>query len=278
LIDKTRYKTNKEGIELLKYIFHDSMSLYKKIAPNGWKNSEFVHFFHPTAKQQYEEYIRITENIKRMSKKQEKESEKPDKNEFSEDTLESVKEIEEFLKVLGLSVYDIFSNNHEVTGADGKVFDFGSLRGSGGFIADFFNYHLDNLSHAYDYLDFYMGSIWINERADLMPFYEFIFQKTKDYGCNWKYHFPRFYLINLGKIVGQDKDQKPSEYDPEKAILNDLKQKKEDKETKQMQEELDNSFREEYEEAKYKPPEKVVQAYKNIYGMFPEGHPQKEFE
>ena len=45
-----------------------------------------------------------------------------------------------------------------------------------------------------------------------------------------------------------------------------------------MRDELDKAYRDEYEEAKYKPLDQLVQAYKNIYGVLPIGHPQKEFE
>lgn len=76
------YKSEKECIDTLKYIFKDASTLYDSLAPDGWINSEYV---------------------------------------------------------LGLSVYDIFSNNHQVSGKDNRIYDLGSLRGSGGFIADFFN-------------------------------------------------------------------------------------------------------------------------------------------
>jgi hypothetical protein len=138
-----------------------------------------------------------------------------DISDFKQDELIGINELEEFLYILGLAVYDIFSNNHDVIGYDKKTFDLGSLRGSGHFIADFLNENYNNPSNSYEYMDFYMGTIWIRSRGDLTPFYEFIFLKLKEFHCDWNYFFP----------------------------LN-----------------------------------QIVKAYKNVYGVLPNGHPQKEFE
>lgn len=82
-----------------------------------------------------------------------------------------------------------------------------------------------------------------------MPFYEYIFQILRNEECNWNYCFPRLYLLDIsGKGI------------------------------KKIQNELDSSFQNEYEEAKYMPLIPIVQAYKNIYKRLPKGHPQKEFE
>jgi hypothetical protein len=70
---------------------------------------------------------------------------------------------DEFVYILGLSIYDIFSKNHEVVGQDNKIYDFGTFRGCGRFIADFLNNYLSDNSKKYDYMDFYMGTSWNNE-------------------------------------------------------------------------------------------------------------------
>ena len=49
-------------------------------------------------------------------------------------------------------------------------------------------------------------------------------------------------------------------------------------EVKKLQKEFDKTFEVEFEEAKYKPLITIVQAYKNVYGVLPNGHPQKEYE
>lgn len=278
MTDNQIYKPDNECLDILKFIFNNAEAFYNKIAPKGLKKSDLVFFLHPTPEQQYEEHIRIRENINRLTKKSKQEDQEVEINDFKQDDLSDISEYDEFLYILGLSVYDIFSNNHEVIGNDKKIYDFGSLRGSGGFIADFFNDNFPDNSKKYNYMDFYMGTIWIKERGDLTPIYEHIFRKLKDYRCDWKYSFPRMYLVDLQKSFNSSDEDNLKNYKPETAVQKELELTEKDKQTKKFQEELDKIYKEEYEKAKYKPLSPMVQAYKNIYGQLPNGHPQKEFE
>ena len=278
MTDNQIHKTNNECIDILKFIFNNAEAFFNQIAPKGLKKSDLLFFLHPTPEQQYEEHIRIRENINRLTKKSKQEDRKAKISDFKQDDLSDISEYDEFLYVLGLSVYDIFSNNHEVIGNDNKIYDFGSLRGSGGFIADFFNDNCPDNSKKYNYIDFYMGTIWIKERGDLTPIYEYIFRKLKDYRCDWKYSFPRMYLIGIQKSFDPSDEDNLKNYNPETAVQKELELTEKDKQTKKFQEELNKIYKEEYENAKYKPLCPMVQAYKNIYGQLPNGHPQKEFE
>ena len=259
--------------ELLNKIFDNSPSLLTSIAPKGWSQSEYANFLHPTAKQQYEESIRLTERLNKWT--QEKNEVEPLDN-YKQDDLTNIPETEEFQYVLGLSVYDIFSNNHEVYNLeDNLIYDLGSFRGSGRFIADFINNKYSNKK--YEYLDFYMGTIWIRDRANLLPFYEFIFKIIKMKTCDWNYSFPRLFLLDLSNEKSSD-EENPELYSPEKSMNIELDMINKEKETLEFQKELDSSFEKEYDDAKYKPLVIIVQAYKNVYGKLPNDHPQKEFE
>ena len=70
-------------------------------------------------------------------------------------------------EIIGKCLWDIFSDNHEVIAADGRLADTGSFRGSGGFLAQWMDEALGCSN--YDYMDFYMGTVWINQRADMSP-------------------------------------------------------------------------------------------------------------
>jgi len=85
-------------------------------------------------------------------------------------------------------------------------------------------------------------------------------------------------LIDLKKIFETSIEDNLEDYKPEKALQEQLELTENDKQTKKFQEELEKIYNDEYEEAKYKPISQVVQAYKNIHGQLPNGHPQKEFE
>ncbi len=267
--------TDIEIIELLNRIFDNSKTLLALIAPTGWRFSAYVNFFHPTPKQQFEEEKALRERLNKLAKNQ-----TPIKsinlNEYQQDDLNNISETEEFQYVLGLSVYDIFSNNHEVYSNDNQVYDLGSFRGSGSFIADFLN-NKNPASKNYDYLDFYMGSVWIESRANLLPFYEYIFQILKNEKCDWNYCFPRLYLLDM-RNKETNEAESTLDYKPEKSMPNEIERINKEKEIEKFQNELDSSFQKGYEDAKYKPLISIVQAYKNIYKSLPKGHPQKDFE
>ncbi len=264
--------TDIEIIELLNQIFDNSKALLTSIAPDGWRFSAYVNFFHPTPQQQCEEEKALHERLNELTKNQTP-VESINLNKYQQDDLNDVSGTEEFLYVLGLSVYDIFSNNHEVYSNDNRVYNLGSFRGSGSFIAGFLN-NKNLVSKNYGYLDFYMGTIWIESRANLLPFYEYIFQIIKNEKCDWNYCFPRLYLLNMHNQETNETETM-LDYKPEKSIANEMERIKKEMEMETFQNELDSSFQKEYEDATYKPLIPIIQAYKNIYKKLPEGHPQK---
>jgi hypothetical protein len=251
-------KTEKECFEILHLIFKDRKELLDSIAPNGWINSEFVRFFHPTTEQQYQESKRMTENINRIKNNSEK-SEIKNIDCFKQDSFENINAQEEFDHILGLSVYDIFFNNHTVFDADNKEYNFGSFR----LISDFFTLELASAHTKYDYMDFYMGSIGIKERAGLKPFYEFIFSILKLNYCTWQYEFPRLYAIK--PAANDDLKSNNLTYNPTTSVLNQVNEKKKEDEYNEFEQLLNDQFAKDFEDAKYKPLNTLVQAYKNIY-------------
>ena len=126
---------------------------------------------------------------------------------------------EDVFRVLGTVVWEIFSNNHEVTDAEGKIFDLGSWRGSGGFIADFLNARFaPEGKYWFDYMDFY-GGFWGGHDPSLFPLYVYFFQKLKERDCVWRYSPPAMYLIEVSTDKPEDDIQN---YDPGSALLTDL--------------------------------------------------------
>jgi hypothetical protein len=270
-------KTEEECTDILQKIFAGSEVLLCSIAPDGWMNSEYIHFFHPTAEQQFAEYNIMYDNLASFKKNKDEATEsEPRKtlSDFQMDGLEHVNDYEEFIEILGKAVWDIFSDNHEVIAGDGKIYDLGSFRGSGDTIAEFINEYYPLSSGSLDYMDFYMGSIWINKRAGLLPFYKHIFTVLKEHNCDWRYSFPRLGIVSFKQE--EPENSNPVEYDPLQAMQNELS--KETSEADKLQEKLDNIYEQDYEDAKYKPLPLTVLAYKEVYGILPEGHPQKEFE
>ena len=88
----------------------------------------------------------------------------------------------EVRELVGLCLWDVFSDGHEVVASDGRLFDLGSFRASGGFLANVLNRQVG--AEQYDYLTFYMGPTWVAERADLAPIYGMIFRRLRARGLD----------------------------------------------------------------------------------------------
>lgn len=164
MFNKEKYESDKACTDILRYIFQDYSELFDTITPNGWENSQYVRFLHPTPEQSFQEYKRMSENIDRL---------------------------------------------------------------------------------------------------------------FKEKNCNWKYFFPRMFLIDPKDYFNIEDEIKPEDYDPNKAILEEIEQKKKEDGKQKFQDELDEIHRKSYEKAKYEKPSKLVLAYKKVFGELPEGHPQK---
>lgn len=286
------------------------------LAPQGWANSPLLAVFHPSPQQQFEESTRMHENLASLRKPGDTKplSEPPTLEEFTADAgPPEIRADEEVCRLVGMALWDVFSDNHEVTDADGRLYDLGSFRGSGGFLSDLLNRHIgegrtpnpeldqrnaeldaqlrkmmpgnDLLfemlakenTGAYRYTDFYMGTGMVAGRTDIAPVYQMIFRRLRARGCDWKYTFPRVYAIDM-RPLAESLKEKPDEpewmnYSPEDSFAKEEENNEKDREIAELRESLDEGYRESLEAAQDKPPPTVVQAYEAIYGELPSGWP-----
>jgi len=103
---------------------------------------------------------------------------------------------EEVTELVGLCLWDVFSDNHDVIAADGRVADIGSFRGAGAFLDEHLTRGRDGWQEG-NYLRFYLGMIWTSRRAELTPVYAMIFRRLRSLAADWVYHFPELYLTEL---------------------------------------------------------------------------------
>jgi hypothetical protein len=259
--------------------------LLEELAPAGWEHSPLLRAYHPTIEQLYEEAVRIHANIRslRAAGGQAREDPPP--------TLEGVPRCrreepvrpgEECADLLGRCLWDLFSDNHEVFTNEGTLVDLGSFRASAGFIADFCNrcQAPEGLATGgRDYMDFYMGTIWVARRADLTPVYALIFRRMRPLGLDWRYVHPRLSLVDLSGLRDSlESGDKPEwvGYDPSRAVGREFEDRKRQQELAELQESLDNGYRESIEVARRNPPPRTVQAYRQVYGRWPAGWPPGE--
>lgn len=260
-----------------------------EIAPEGWENSPLLSCFHPTPEQIFHEQLQIHRNIESLARIRTKRNRGKCKTPpLPEPTLEAVraswedravKVEDEVRELVGLCLWDVFSDNHDVIAADGRVVDLGSFRGSAGFIADYLsgrhatndNFE-DSSTMDWDYCRFYMGTIWIAQRADLSPVYRLIFRRLRSRGAEWIYRFPQIGVVDLSHLQGRE--NKPmEEYSPSEASAEEQAEGERREKWAKMQAELEEGNAQMRQDALDRPPPATVLAYEQVYGREPEGWP-----
>src|SRR5438093_2090004 len=217
-----------------------------EVAPNGWEQSPLVDCFHPSVERVFEERLQFHQNIAalRIAGSRRAGQAQVETEASPAPTLEEVqREYEpepvqadaELTELVGLCLWDVFSDNHDVITADGRVADIGSFRAAGAFLDEHLSGNREGWREG-DYLRFYLGTIWINARADLTPIYAMIFRRIKALGGDWVYHFPELGLVDLGGL--QPDSEAIGRYSPNEALAAERKAQRREAELVRMRAEL----------------------------------------
>lgn len=252
-----------------------------KLAPEGWEQSPLLACFHPSVEQRYEEAVQFHRNLETLRDVRRRpdgvaqvvDSPSPDP------TLEEVRHDyrptpiephDEVTELVGLCLWDVFSDNHDVIAADGRFADIGSFRGAGAFLDEHLTRSRDSWREG-DYLRFYLGTIWISRRADLTPVYALIFHRLRSLGADWVYHFPQLYLAEL--VPSDPGTEQPTRYSVSESAAAELKAQKRRAATAHFRAEIEEMNARAREEAMDCPPPATVRAYCQVYGRDPRGWP-----
>ncbi len=248
-----------------------------EIVPEGWERSPFLACFHPSVEQVFNECLRIHRNIEGLKNSDQNNvtrSEPTIENIRSEWEETPVKAIEEVTELVGRCLWDIFSDNNEVVAKDGRVVDIGSFRGAGAFIDGYLNSISDKENvdlWGGDYLNFYLGTIWISGRADLKMVYVMIFKRLKLLGADWKYSFPQMHAIDIAPL--HEDSETPITYSPSEAFAASQEEEQKQLEIDKFQAQLAEMNEQARKEAMDKPIPATVRAYQQVYGCNPSGWP-----
>lgn len=229
----------------------------EEIAPEGWPDSTLHFAFHPTLDQVHWERVQLHRNLRNWpwSSKDRLDEPEPTREDVRADYMDSpVDATGEVRKLVAACLWDVFSNENDVVDRDGRLVDIGSWRGAAGFLADQLN--RESRDQQYDYMDFYTGSFWISERADLTPVHEMIFRRLKDHLLDWRYRFPQLHLIEFPA----DRPDGRRSYELEK-----------------MRADLEQANRKAVDDLKLEPVPAIVLAYSNVFGVSPHGWPPWDF-
>ena len=179
-----------------------------------------------------------------------------------------------WLSFLGDVLWEVFSDNNDVVGPDGELYDLGSFRGSGDFLADYLNDRLaedggGNGWGPFDYMDFYMGTLGLFGDGDLSergrPFYVHVFERLRAREGDWRYTPP---ALGLVRLKAKDEADDPARYDPGAALATGADQAEADAEIDEFARRLAEANAEAFERDVQNPP-LIARAYRDVYGEWP---------
>lgn len=254
-----------------------------ELAPGGWENSPLIRAFHPTLEQWHEERViqhRHLEELDRIwrDKRNAPEPAKPRPPEPTLDdsrrefTITPVDPRAECTRVVGAVTWEIFSDNHTVFAADGREIELGSWRAASSFLSGLADGRAAaDAWHRGDSMRFYMGLVGIRGRCDYGPVYRMVFRRLQRECLDWRYTFPRLHVFRFERDASEQ--TAPHEYSPSDAFAREEERRAGDAEFARMQAEMEEAHRNELEKARTLPPPPVVQAYRDVFGHWPDGWP-----
>ncbi len=222
--------TDQESHALLDRLFPFGFAgpdVLAELAPAGWDQSPLLACCHPSLEQIREESRQFHRNLERLRALTSRGSgteraEVAPADEVTSDATTSehapapVRPTEELTELIGMCLWDVFSDNHEVMTADGRVADIGSFRGASAFLDEHLTTTTAGAWSEGDYLRFYMGTVWVAQRADLGPVDATIFRRRRAGVADWVCHFPTLHLLGPGSLR-EPQEQRPS-YSPNGAL------------------------------------------------------------
>jgi hypothetical protein len=251
-----------------------------QIAPHGWEHSPLLACFHPSVERIFEERLLRHRNPERLRRLRRRRDGSVADVSSPEPTLEDVRkdyepspvqQDDEVTELVGLCLWDTFSDNHEIIAADGRLADIGSFRGAGAFIDEHLTRDHDGWREG-DYMRFYMGTIWIGQRADLAPVYAMIFSRLKALGADWVYHFPELGIVEFSSRDDDSARSTPG-YSVSQGAVAELNAQRRRAEVQKVRAELEDLNARAREEAMDRQPPVIVRAYRHVYGRDPRGWP-----
>ena len=253
-----------------------------EIAPEGWEQSPLLACFHPSIERVFQERLQIHRNLESLTRA--RRAREPDNPKLAPSPAPTLEEIraeweerpsetaKEVTNLVGLCLWDVFSDNHDVLAADGRIADIGSFRGAAAFIAEYLHGPNDDLWNM-DYCEFYLGTSWIGGRADLTPVYRMIFRRLKELGADWHYHFPELDVVDLSPLRDAAEPPKPENYSPSEAFGKEQEERARQAELENFRAELAAGNAQARRAAMDLPPPPTVRAYEQVFGREPKGWP-----
>lgn len=103
------------------------------------------------------------------------------------------------------------------------------------------------------------------------PVYRVVFRRLQRESLDWRYTFPRIHVLRFD-CESQDQSA-PHDYSPSESFAREQQRQSDEMEFARMQADLDATDAAAREEARAAPPPAVVQAFRDVFGRWPDGWP-----
>jgi hypothetical protein len=152
------------------------------LAPGGWARSALAEVFHPSSERVYEEVVALHTSLAKLRPRDGKAgiSVEPTREKVLEHYEQTPSAPSaEIAELIGMCLWDVFSDNHEVLVPDGSVVDLGSFRAAAALIGRWVDQRTGSI---HDPTSFCLGTALISGRANLKPVYQLIFRRMQSRG------------------------------------------------------------------------------------------------
>jgi hypothetical protein len=119
---------------------------------------------------------------------------------------------------------------------------------------------------------FYMGTIWVGQRADLAAVYTMIFSRLKAVGADWVYHFPELGFVELTSGDDVSASAVPG-YSVSQTAVAELNAQRHRAEVQRFRAELEEANARAREQAMDREPPATVCAFRQVYRRDRRGWP-----
>jgi hypothetical protein len=251
-----------------------------EIAPEGWEQSPLLACFHPSLEQVFQERVRVHRNIESLrarwwrdvaSRRDEASSPEPTFEDVrGEYRPELVRPDDELHELMGLCLWDVFSDGHVVIAADSRAVDIGSFRAAAVFLEEYVRGDTRPACRR-DFPRFCFGTNLIGNRADLTGVHMMIFHRLGSLGADWVYRLRAYGPADFGSWR---RTRESAGRHPRTQVVPDhLRQREREKMVEWFRAEFGADTARAVKELVNRPPPATVRAYREVYRRDPCGWP-----
>jgi hypothetical protein len=244
-----------------------------EVAPDGWKRSPMLAAFHPSVEQVFKEELRWCRDFE--SQHNELRRDDDPKAEYVRVPRPKLRHVrrqwqpqpvrpgDELNELMGLCLWDVFSDGHVVVAGDGRAADFGPFCESSNFLDQYVGGEI--CSSGRKCFGFSWGTHTLAKRADLTGVFAMIFRRLRSAGAEWVYRGWADFVISHTR---HEWASAPSPVEPVSRVANRKREEDDGRRRK-----VDTMIARAQEWIRNRPTPATVRGHRMAYGRDPRGWP-----